>query len=147
MTSASVAYSPLVAGMFLLCCHTLAYLCMYCNVPPLAVVYNLNIWLYFKLLSPMLMRAVVTELSEIVAVSVENQTVSPGGVGYQVNTWTLFGYSLQLTCTWSVDCVLCLHWRADCVAFYTQPTSMLLMEIQEKRSYHQRKKFKEVSLL
>ena len=34
----------------------------------------------------MLMRAVVTELSEIVAVSVENQTVSPGGVGYQVNT-------------------------------------------------------------
>lgn len=105
MTSASVAYSPLVAGMFLLRCHTLAYLCMYCNVPPpLAVVYNLNIWLYFTLLSPMLMRAVVTELSEIVAVSVENQTVSPGGVGYQVNTWTLFGYSLQLTCTWSVDC-------------------------------------------
>lgn len=32
----------------------------------------------------MLMSAVVTELSEIVAVSVENQNVSPGGVGYQV---------------------------------------------------------------
>ena len=29
--------------------------------------------------------AVVTELSEIVAVSVESQKVFPGGVGYQVN--------------------------------------------------------------
>ena len=44
----------------------------------------------------MLMSTVVTELSEIVAVSVESQNVSPGGVGYQVNYVNHVWHSLQL---------------------------------------------------
>ena len=72
-------------------------------VTPLAGVHSLKVWLYFALLSPVLTSTVVTELSEIVAVSVESQNVSPGGVGYQVNTWTAC-LVLSLTCLCSVDC-------------------------------------------
>ena len=39
--------------------------------------------------------AVVTELSEIVAVSVESQKVFPGGVGYQVNILLIYSFVCQ----------------------------------------------------
>jgi len=38
---------------------------------------------------------VVTELSEIVAVSVESQKVFPGGVGYQVNILLIYSFICQ----------------------------------------------------
>ena len=80
----------------------------------------------------MLMSAVVTELSEIVAVSVENQNVSPGGVGYQVihepRLVTLFNLpACVLDCGHVCTEELIVH-----VAFYTQPTSIWKCSFRSK---------------